>query len=150
MPGALPRNAVVLRSFGKTYGLAGVRLGFAIAQAPLAGRLRDELGPWAVSGPALEIGRRALGDDAWLQATTARLAADTKRLDALLIAAGFTILGGTPLFRLACHPAARRLIDGLGSQGIHVRAFADQPTWLRFGVPAGEEGFRRLSAALQV
>ena len=146
----LPCNAIVLRSFGKTYGLAGVRLGFAIAQAPLAGRLHDELGPWAVSGPALEIGRRALGDDDWLQATAARLAADTKRIDAMLISAGLMILGGTSLFRLASHPASRRLIDALGSQGIHVRAFADQPTWLRFGVPAGEESFRRLSAALQV
>ena len=150
LAGRLPSNAIVLRSFGKTYGLAGLRLGFAIAQAPLAGRLRDELGPWAVSGPALEIGRRALGDGAWLQATAARLAADTKRLEATLIAAGFTILGGTPLFRLASHPSAERLIDALGRQGIDVRAFAGQPTWLRFGVPAGEAGFRRLSAALQV
>ena len=76
--------------------------------------------------------------------------ADAKRLDALLVAAGFTILGGTPLFRLASHSKARLLVERLGQQGIHVRAFADQQTWLRFGVPADEEGFRRLAAALQV
>ncbi len=78
------------------------------------------------------------------------LRSNSRRLDAMLIASGFTILGGTSLFRLASHPTARRLIDALGRQGIHVRTFADQPTRLRFGVPADEESFRRLSAALQV
>jgi cobalamin biosynthetic protein CobC len=150
LAGSLPRNALVLRSFGKTYGLAGVRLGFAIAQAPLAERIRGELGPWAVSGPALEIGRVALEDDAWLKAAAKRVATDREKLDALLVSAGFTLLGGTALFRLASHPAAQRLVDSLGRQGLHVRAFADQLTWLRFGAPAGEEGFRRLAAALQV
>jgi cobalamin biosynthetic protein CobC len=150
LAGELPDNAIVLRSFGKTYGLAGVRLGFAVAPPRLARRLREGFGPWAVSGPALEIGRRALGDDAWLQAAAARLATDQAKLDALLRAAGFAILGGTPLFRLTRHAEAPRLIDVLGRQAIHVRAFADQPTWLRFGLPAGDDDFRRLAAALQV
>jgi cobalamin biosynthetic protein CobC len=146
----LPSNAIVLRSFGKTYGLAGLRLGFAIAHEPLAGRLREELGPWAVSGPALTIGAAALADDAWLQATATRLAVDALALDALLVSAGFTILGGTTLFRLASHPQAPDKIDELARGGIHVRAFRHQPTWLRFGLPRGDEQFRRLSAALQV
>lgn len=150
LAGNLPANAVVLRSFGKTYGLGGVRLGFAIAPPRFAQRLREELGPWAVSGPALEIGRRALGDDAWLPTTAARLANDRLKLDALLVAADFTILGGTPLFRLASHKEAGRMVDLLGRQAIHVRAFAHQASWLRFGLPADEDGFRRLAAALQV
>jgi cobalamin biosynthetic protein CobC len=150
LAGDLPDNAIVLRSFGKTYGLAGVRLGFAIAAVPLAQRLREELGPWAVSGPALEIGAAALADDAWLQETATRLAADVRKLDALLVSAGFAVLGGTPLFRLASHPEAQDKVEGLARQGIHVRAFADRPTCLRFGLPGGDEEFRRLSAALQV
>jgi cobalamin biosynthetic protein CobC len=149
LAGDLPGNAVVLRSFGKTYGLAGMRLGFAIAPPALAGRLRDELGPWAVSGPALAIGRRALADGAWLRATANRLDADGRRLVALLTAAGFEIVGGTPLFRLGSHPQAPRLVESLARQGLHVRAFAGQDSWLRFGLP-GEEGFARLAAALQV
>ena len=149
LAGELPANAVVLRSFGKTYGLAGVRLGFAIAPPRFARRLRDELGPWAVSGPTLEIGRIALDDAAWLQAAATRLAKDQARLDALLIAAGFTMLGGTTLFRLGEHADARRMIDRLGQQGIHVRAFEHQPACLRFGLPANEEEFRRLATALQ-
>lgn len=150
LAGDLPGNAVVLRSFGKTYGLAGLRLGFAIAHEPLATRLREDLGPWAVSGPALTIGAAALADDAWLQATATRLADDARRLDALLVSAGFTILGGTTLFRLASHPTAHGKVEDLARAGIHVRAFGHQPTWLRFGLPAGDEEFRRLSAALQV
>lgn len=150
LAGDLPGNAVVLRSFGKTYGLAGLRLGFAMAHEPLARRLREDLGPWAVSGPALTIGAAALADDAWLQATATRLADDARKLDALLVSAGFTILGGTTLFRLASHPKAHDKVEDLARDGIHVRAFDHQPTWLRFGLPAGDEEFRRLSAALQV
>lgn len=148
LAGNVPASTVVLRSFGKVYGLAGVRLGFAIAEKRIADRIRDELGPWAVSGPALEIGRRALADSAWLQAATVRLAADRRKLDTLLVSAGFTILGGTPLFCLARHPDTGRLVEKLGHHGIHVRRFAHQPQWLRFGLPAGESEFTRLEAAL--
>ncbi len=150
LAGTLPGNTVVLRSFGKTYGLAGLRLGFAITAAPLAQRLREELGPWAVSGPALTIGAAALADDAWLQAAAARLADDGRKLDELLVSAGFAILGGTPLFRLASQPEAHEKVEDLARRGIHVRAFDHQPTWLRFGLPVGDAEFRRLSAALQV
>ena len=150
LAGELPDNAIVLRSFGKVYGLAGLRLGFAIAPAPLAQRLRDELGPWAVSGPALSIGAAAVADDAWLQETAARLAGDARKLDALLVSAGFAVVGSTPLFRLASHPKAQEKVEDLARQGIHVRAFADRPTCVRFGLPRGDEEFSRLSAALQV
>ncbi len=145
---ALPPRTVVLRSFGKTYGLAGVRLGFAIAEPSLAERLRAELGPWAISGPALEIGRVALEDDAWLQQTASRLAEECARLDVLLEEAGFTLRGGTPLFRLAEHEAADRIADRLGDHGIHVRRFRRLPGCLRFGIPTGAENFDRLRFAL--
>lgn len=148
LAGNLPANTIVLRSFGKAYGLAGARLGFAIAEGRIIDRIRDELGPWAVSGPALEIGRRALGDLAWLQAATTRLAADRQKLDTLLVSAGSNILGGTPLFRLARHPDAAGLADRLGRQGIHVRRFAREPQWLRFGLPADDGAFSRIGTAL--
>jgi cobalamin biosynthetic protein CobC len=147
---ALPAHAMVLRSLGKTYGLGGLRLGFAIAQGELAGVIRKELGPWAVSGPALEIGRRALDDKHWLDAARERLRRDGKRLDELLMAGGFALEGATPLFRLARHAQARRIADQLARAGIHVRAFARHPTWLRFGLLAGDEAFARLAVALQV
>lgn len=145
----LPPATVILRSFGKTYGLAGVRLGFAIAEPALAQILADRLGPWAVAGPALHVGARALGDPAWLQAAARDRAADAARLDGLLGRAG-RVAGGTPLFRLLETAEAPALFDRLGRAGIYVRRFQDQPHRLRFGLPAGEPAWARLDAALQV
>jgi cobalamin biosynthetic protein CobC len=150
LAGDRPERAVVLRSFGKAYGLPGLRLGFAIASRAFAGRLREELGPWSVSGAALMVGRRALRDGDWLRSARDRLVADSARLDGLLRQAGFELLGGTLLFRLVRHPSAGIFVQRLGQQGIHVRAFTDAPDQLRFGLPGSDEAFRRLAAALGV
>jgi cobalamin biosynthetic protein CobC len=150
LAGDLPPRTVVLRSFGKSYGLAGVRLGFAIASPDIAAQLKAELGPWAVSGPALGIGRVALNDGDWLRTARDRVVADSARLDGLLRAAGFDIVGGTALFRLARHASAPAFVQRLGRNGIHVRAFAHASDRLRFGLPGDEEAFRRLAKALGV
>ncbi|CAN1724517.1 Threonine-phosphate decarboxylase [Hyphomicrobium sp. 1Nfss2.1] len=145
----LPERCIVLRSLGKAYGLGGVRAGFAIAQPTLAEELRAEIGPWAVSGPALAIGRAALADVDWLSAAKARLTEDCQRLDAMLKAIGITLIGGTHLFRLVRHDDAAIIADRLGRNGIIVRRFAAQPTWLRFGLPGSEDAWKRLSSALK-
>ena len=144
----LPPSTVVLRSFGKMYGLAGVRLGFAIAQDETAQRIREALGPWAVSGPALGIGAAALADDAWIQASLARLDQAAARLDDVLVRSGCTVLGGTSLFRLVQHAEAARIADALGHDGILVRQFSYAPAWLRFGLPGSEAAWARLERAL--
>jgi cobalamin biosynthetic protein CobC len=141
-------SIVVLRSFGKFFGLAGLRLGFALASPAVAARLRAALGPWAVSGPALAVGTKALGDTAWIERTRRRLARAAERLDATLESAGLEIIGGTSLFRLTRTPEADVLFLHLGRAGIFVRAFPDNPDWLRFGLPANEAAWRRLEAAL--
>jgi len=147
----LPKEGViVLRSFGKTYGLAGIRLGFAITGPYLARKLRAALGPWAVSGPAIAVGKTALADRRWLEETVARLTKDVKRLDRLLISRGFTIIGGPPLFRLAGSREAASWFIRLARQGILVRAFQDRAEWLRFGIPGGEPAWERLEKALQL
>jgi cobalamin biosynthesis protein CobC len=144
----LPPAAIVLRSFGKTYGLAGLRLGFAIAHQQTAERLRDHLGPWSVSVPAMTIGATALADDQWIAASIEKLTRKCRRLDGLLQTCGCTILGGTPLFRLVSHRSAASIADTLAHHGIHVRRFAEHPTWLRFGLPGSEQAWRRLELAL--
>jgi cobalamin biosynthesis protein CobC len=144
----LPPATLVLRSFGKAYGIAGARLGFAVADPVLCARLRGELGPWAVSGPALAIGATALADTRWLAAMRVRLAEDRRRLDALLQARGLAVEGGTHLFCLARHAQAWPTADKLGRAGIHVRRLAAEPTWLRFGLPDAEVEWRRLADAL--
>ena len=149
-------NLVVLRSFGKFFGLPGLRLGFALASAETAGYLRASLGPWAVSGPALAIGTVALADAGWIAAMRAHLAAATQRLDDLLIAAGpgaglsagLEIAGGTALFRLVRTPDAHGLFAHLGRAGVFTRRFAGQPAWLRLGLPGSETDWQRVAAAL--
>ena len=146
--GALPHpGLIVLRSFGKTYGLAGLRLGFALAAPERAAAIRSALGPWAVSGPALAIGARALANGDWLAATAARLAAECRDLDALLAAAGLRVVGGTKLFRLA-EGDAPEMFHRLGEAGIFVRRFTEHPRWLRFGLPGTPDAWARLRLAL--
>jgi cobalamin biosynthesis protein CobC len=141
-------DLVVLRSFGKFFGLAGIRLGFALLGEPLATRLRRALGPWSVSGPAAAVGAVALADDAWARAARTRLTAGSSRLDGLLMRTGLRIAGGTSLFRLVEHPRANELFELLARAAILVRRFAEQPAWLRFGIPGDDGAFDRLSEAL--
>jgi cobalamin biosynthesis protein CobC len=141
-------GVVVLKSFGKFWGLAGVRLGFAIlVPGPLADRLREALGPWAVSGPALAIGAAALADQAWAKATRDRLARDAARLDALVSARGARIVGGTTLFRLYDVDDAQAWHDRLARGHVLSRIFPYSATWLRLGLPAPER-WDRIKAAL--
>jgi cobalamin biosynthesis protein CobC len=141
-------NIVVLRSFGKFFGLAGLRLGFALLDPSLATRLSALLGPWAVSGPALAVGTTALADQAWIEQTRSRLLQASQRLDAILAGAGLAIVGGTTLFRLVRSDAAEALFAHLGRAGILVRSFPDNPNWLRFGLPADEDDWQRLQIAM--
>lgn len=143
----LPPAAIVLRSFGKTYGLAGVRLGFAVAHRPIADRLRSALGPWAVSGPAIAIGAQALADAQWRRSTAAERADEAHRLDGLLRSVG-RVVGGTRLFRLVETPLAPALFEHLGRQGAWVRRFQATPDRLRLRPPGTETEWRRLDRAL--
>ena len=141
-------NIVVLRSFGKFFGLAGVRLGFAVAAPSLIHRLDAMLGPWAVAGPAVFIGDKALADHAWKAQTLTRLAEAVARLDALLAGAALEVVGGTSLYRLTRSSEAEKLFTHLGRAGILVRRFAEEPACLRWGLPRGEDDWRRLADAL--
>jgi cobalamin biosynthetic protein CobC len=142
-----PPSTIILKSFGKSYGLAGVRLGFAIAEPEVASTLRAWLGPWAVSGPAFAVGCRALEDTSWIIDTRDRLEKAAQRLDRLLVAAGCDIVGKTHLFRLIKHPQAENVVNALAYNGIHIRQFSDQRTWLRFGIPS-DTALHPLEAAL--
>ncbi len=140
-------GTVVLKSFGKFWGLAGLRLGFAIGDPALIAQLTQMLGPWPVAGPALEIGAAALADIDWADRTRARLKADAARLDGLLTGAGARGLGGTTLFRLYEVDNAARWQDHLARHRVWSRIFPYNPRWLRLGLPA-PEGWLQLSEAL--
>ena len=136
---ACDEGVVILKSFGKFWGLAGLRLGFAIgAPSTLAGlhtSMKDMLGPWAVSGPALEVGARALEDEDWATATRTRLTEDATRMDALMAAQGAQALGGTTLFRLYEVADAEAAQDALAQHHVLTRIFPYSKTWIRLGLP---------------
>ena len=139
---------LVLRSFGKFFGLAGLRLGFALGAEAEIAALSEAAGPWPVSGPALAAGRAALADDAWIRATRARLAFHARRLDALAASAGWRLVGGTGLFRLYETPDAAAARDALARDRIWSRSFPYSHRWLRLGLPGPEAEWQRLAAAL--
>ena len=136
-------GVIVLKSFGKFWGLAGLRLGFAIGDPSLLARLAAALGPWPVSGPALAVGAAALRDAGWAEATRARLDADAARLDGIMAAAGARTLGGTPLFRLYDTDDPAGWQARLAARRVWSRIFPYSDRWLRLGLPA-PDGWARL------
>lgn len=153
---ALPREGlVVLRSFGKSYGLPGVRLGFLVASDGTAARMRQALGDWPLGGVALAAGSQALADRAWLEWTGNALQTDMRRLEEMLAAAGLDPAGGTCLFRLARTPlsapnGAGDLWRFLCEQGIVTRVFDSESRArdIRFGLPRKAGEWERLERAL--
>lgn len=140
---------VVLRSFGKFYGLPGLRLGFVMTGPGVAGRLRAVLGDWPVSGPAVAIGTAAYRDTGWREAQTRRIAGAGVSLDQLLADAGIALAGTAPLFRLIACDAAADLFRTLARHAILTRPLPDQPDRLRIGLPRDAAALTRLATALK-
>lgn len=138
---------VVLRSVGKFFGLAGLRLGFVGAHPALLGDLAELLGPWTVSGPAQDIALAALEDHAWQRAMRARLQAAGQRMR-LLLAAHAIDAGGTDLFHWWPEPRPEAFHEHLAQHGIWCRLFAQAARGIRLGLPADEAAWQRLVCAL--
>lgn len=141
-------SLIVLRSFGKFYGLAGLRLGFVIAPPAIVQGLRELLGDWPVSGPAISIGTAAYADRPWATMQAAQVTEAAARLDALLAGARLQVVGGTALFRLVETPHAHALFDHLARRGILTRPFANRPHALRLGLPGTPAAWDRIATAL--
>lgn len=137
---------LVFRSFGKFFGLAGLRLGFVIGETAVTDRIEDGLGPWAVSGPALTIATKLMTSDT--SGIRRGISERKAALDAVLFAAGLDVTGGTDLFSLVDHPKAAAIHDGLCRRHILVRPFDYNPGWLRFGLAPDAQADARLAAAL--
>jgi len=152
---------IVLRSIGKFFGLAGMRLGFIWAEDKILKQLAHQQNDWSVSHPARWAGKIALQDKAWQQEQKAFLPTESLRLVELLEELIFTRpckCGGvyfnttnnhvqrTALFAFFRHPHAKKLHQQLAQKGILTRYF-DCPA-LRFGLPAGEQQWKQLEQAL--
>ncbi|SEO64330.1 L-threonine O-3-phosphate decarboxylase [Duganella sp. CF517] len=138
---------IVLRSVGKFFGLAGIRLGFVAAHADLLRGLADLLGPWTISGPAQHIASAALRDQQWQAATREQLDASGERLRKLLAAHGIAS-NGTPLFQWWSEARPEAFWQHMAERGIWVRLFKQAARGIRLGLPPDEAGWQRLQTAL--
>lgn len=148
LPHAGRAELLILRSFGKFYGLAGVRLGFAFGAGADIAALTRMSGPWPVSGPALEIGKRALADVQWANAMRLQLAKDSARADGVVGRLGWSLVGGCSLFRLYDVGDALAAQERLARHHIWSRIFPWSNRYLRLGLPGAETEWTRLEEAL--
>lgn len=138
---------IVLRSVGKFFGLAGLRLGFVAAHQGLLTELADFLGPWTVSGPAQEIGLAALSDRAWQSSMRTQLLHQGERLHDLLASHAIRA-SGSPLFQWWPEPRAEAFWQHMARHAIWVRLFTRGACGIRIGLPPDEIGWQRLQHAL--
>lgn len=144
---ATPEGLIVLRSVGKFFGLAGLRLGFVAARPVLLDALASLLGPWTVSGPAQQVALAALQDRAWQERMREQLRASGQRLQALLAAHGIRS-SGSALFQWWPEARAEDFHEHMARQGIWVRLFTKAARGIRLGLPPDEAGWQRLELAL--
>ncbi len=140
-------NLIVLRSLGKFFGLAGARVGCVLAESALLQQLASQLGPWTINHAARTVAKLALQDEAWQQLTKQRLIEDSERLIGLLRRFDLQPHGGTALFQWIRSSDALAIHQGLATQGILTRYFAE-PMSIRFGLPLLEDEWHRLEEAL--
>ncbi len=143
------RGLLVLKSFGKFFGLAGVRLGFAAGHTEDIAILAQHLGPWAVSGPSLVIGAHCYADKVLKEKTGREILRKSNLQISLLSKAGLKPVADTGLFHLVEHPKAHMIYECLARQQILARKFADQPNWIRLGLCKNKSERARLKLALE-
>lgn len=139
---------IVLRSVGKFFGLAGLRLGFVAAEKTLLSHLAEFIGPWSVSGPAQDIGCAALDDREWQDRTRQQLLQSGARLHRLLEQHGIPA-AGSALYQWWAEPQPENFWMHMAEHGIWVRLFAEKARGIRLGLPPDEVGWHRLQQALE-
>lgn len=138
---------IILRSLGKFFGLAGVRVGFVLGQTTLLADLDNYLGPWTVAGPSRWAAQHALADCLWQRQQRNDLMEASLRLEQLLRFYRFPVSGGCHLFKWLIHADAKVWHEELAKKGILSRYFADFDG-LRLGLPGHERDWQRLEIAL--
>ncbi|MCY2959880.1 MAG: histidinol-phosphate transaminase [Planctomycetota bacterium] len=146
-------NAVLVRSLSKAFGLAGLRVGYAVGAARVIGWLRAAGQPYAVSGPSLAIAAARfelpVGD---VTDFVARVRSERERLEVIACDLGFTALPSKANFVLVRSPDAARIWERLAALGIAVRAFPGKiglENALRITCPGDETAFQELVAGLR-
>ncbi|MCB2426824.1 threonine-phosphate decarboxylase CobD [Methylophaga pinxianii] len=139
---------IILRSLGKFFGLAGLRVGFVIAHPDMLSLLNEKMGPWSIASVSRWVAAQALADRHWQQQLCQLLPQSAARLTQLLTDYQLRPTGGCALFQWVKTNQAPHIHHQLAEQGILCRLF-DNPVALRFGLPASESDWLRLEKALQ-
>lgn len=138
---------IVLRSFGKFFGLAGVRLGFVLAESRFLKVMARQIGPWSVSGPTRILGQACLNDVVGQQRQRLRTEQAGQRLVEVLSRHGFAPMGGCALFQWLITPLAEDVYEFCAQHGVLLRLFTHNSS-LRFGLPRDEADWQRLEQVL--
>jgi histidinol-phosphate aminotransferase len=121
-------NVIVLRTFSKGYSLAGLRLGFGVANAELISGLVKVKDSYNVDAIACSVGAAAIADQSYKKACAERIKASRTKLTADLTKLGFKVNPSQANFVLAQAPDSKAgfLYHALKERGILVRYF-NQP-----------------------
>ena len=146
-------NALITRTLSKAWGLAGLRVGYALGPPNVIRWLRSAGNPYPVSSlsAALAVRRLRTGDD-WLRDFASRVRAERRELTTVLRAVGAEPLPSQANFVLAQFADARRIWVDLARRGIAVRSFPGHPqleNYLRITCPGEPTLFDRLLNALR-
>jgi len=133
-------NLIVLRSLGKFFGLAGLRLGFLVAQPAILKQVEQLQGTWPISHPSRWLGKKALLDTQWQVSTRKQLIEQSQQLQQQL-QQGLSY--AIPCTHLFCYLSiqnqdAKHLHYRLAQQGIWLRYFS-QPQAVRIGLPKNQQ-----------
>ena len=146
-------NVVVVRSLSKAFGLAALRIGYAIATPEVIGWLRAAGGPYAVAGPSIHLAKARLAlPAADVVAYIERIRKERAALFALLAEVGYSPVPSQANFVFARCPDPVALRDALAKRGIGIRAFPGKrhlEDAVRITCPGDERDFERLSGALR-
>lgn len=145
-------NVVMVRTFSKAFGLAGLRAGYAVAPGAIAPTLRAMGGPYPTSGLSLALAARSLGDTVRMERVRSRVRSERERLITLCTELGLEALPSEGNFVLVRAPNTASLRDRLIAMGISVRAFAGKAgleNALRITLPGDEAAFDRLSRSIR-
>lgn len=146
-------NVVVARTTSKAWGLAGLRVGYAIGPEEYIGWMRAAGGPYAVSRPSLALALARLeADNGATERFVAQVREDRGRVNALMDELGIPRTESGANFVFVQTDRALWIRDALAGLGIAIRAFPDHPTLgnaLRITCPGDREDCDRLTDALR-
>jgi histidinol-phosphate aminotransferase len=144
-------NTVIVRTFSKAYGLAGLRVGYAVGGGQTIPAMRAAGGPFACSALSVAAAEAALRlPDSLLAGRVDQVRSEREAISGLLRGCGCEVLPSEANFVLARFADAPSVWQRLADRGVRVKRFAspELADWLRIGCPGDPEGLQRLMAAL--